>query len=469
MKSSTQRAFDRLDVAAGGAMMLLVLLIAFTVLSGDHAGIVLLERTPTESPAVTEAIRVVFSAPLEEASLTERFTITPATEGTLHLNGAVLTFTPRRAWQAGIPYTVRIGMGVRALNGRALVREEQWSFTPRSPRLVYLAPAVAADADALNALWLIDPTANDSPRRLAVGVNEFRPSPDGSRIVFVRAGAGGVSDLYELSMATGAVRQVTNCAAVSAACGAPSWHPDGGRLAYERRELSAAVPETDRRFPRAWAVNLRDLATAPLLDNPLFLGGTPLWSPDGTRLAVFDLSQSGIVIYEVKTGTAQTIPTLESESGLYAFDPSGRYFIYPTLKMFGGRFTTQLEWIDLTDRAAGIKTFSGENTPPIEDHQPAWHPDGQRFAFTRRYMDGSGAMTAQLYMMNPSTGEVVPLVVDARYIHGAEQWSPTGDQIVFQRFDPNDSAAVPEVWLYTLEGGEPRRIVRGGFFPMWLP
>jgi Tol biopolymer transport system component len=385
----------------------------------------------------------------------------------------------------GQPYTVTIRAGAAARSGRRLIADLTWMFTARAPRVVYLAPAISPTEAAAppSNLWLVDPAAPGDAAQLTRGTispaDDYRPSPDGSQIAYSKPMGRGTSDIFVLNMATGAERRVVNCAPVQARCINPEWAADGVRLAYERAELDPALAAEDRDKARAWLVNLRDLGTAPLLTNTLYLGGGPKWSPDMRQIAVHDRNLGGIAVYDLLTGEQKRLPTEENAVDAYQFAPDGVRFVYLKLTFFGSMFSSELELADLQDPAAGVRKLSGADRAVVEDKQPVWWPGRAGvITFTRRYLDGSGARNAQIYTVDTASGTLGPLLQDpdaARYFHGAVSWSPAGDKLLMQRLPvadfgaADDLAGAPGIWVYDPASGALTQIADNGYFPRWLP
>lgn len=344
------------------------------------------------------------------------------------------------------------------------------------PKIVYLAPAIAGNSvSAVTNIWQVDPAAPvPAPHQVTfsrTGVEDFQPSPDGERIAYTLPGPGKLSDLHLVELASGETRPITNCAAAQAACRAPAWSPDGRRLVYERLEKNPDLPAIDRDVPRAWIVNLSDLSTAPMVEDPTALGGTPRWSPDGKRIAVFDLSAGGIVVYELATGARMIVPSIEAQSGDYAFSPDGARLVYPQLVDLGARFTSRLEMVELDDPTQTITQLSGGDNLEVEDKLPTWRADsgGGRLTFTRRILDGSGALAPQIYSVDPETGRIEPLIVDPSYFHGGLAWDPRGEWLALQRARLSDPDPRPDIWLFDAATGEARLLVENAYAPRWIP
>lgn len=460
-------------MAVAIAAVALLIGIGLTVLSGDRAGVNIIAFSPTAIAHSTAPVRIQFGEAMDLASVESHFQIDPTAEGTIGWSGTQMTFRPRQAWSVGVTYTVTLGAGATAAGGRRLVEPLRFSFEVAPPQIAYLAPAVPdGGADTPPNLWVADPAHPEATRQITfstAGVEDFRPAPDGEHIAYTIPGPRGTADLYMLNLASGDSRRLTNCAAVEARCHSPEWSPDGTRIVYARIELSRDLPVTDRDVPRAWIVHLRDLSTAPLLSDPLALGAAPRWSPDGTHIALFDRSLGSIAVYDLTTGARLLIPTLEGESGDFAFDPSGERFAYPQLVMMPGRFTSRLELVYLNDPARGIVALTDADGPPTEDKLPAWHPDGERLAVTRRYMDGSGPPSAQVYLLDPVAATAEPLVIDAEYFHGAIAWDPSGERLLMQRLPVASPQPVPGVWVLEVATGRVVEIARNGYLPAWIP
>jgi Tol biopolymer transport system component len=459
----------RLDWAALTLCLALATALMGVVGRGDAVGVGILTYGPEATGRLNGVVRIGFAEPMDTASVEAAFSISPAIAGQLEWGGNTLRFTPAGPWSVGERYTVQLDVAAKSAGGRQLARPLVWSFVVAAPSVIYLAP-FSQSGDTVQNIWRAGP--DQAPQQITFsrrGVTDFRANSEGTQIAYVEAGIRGAADLFLLDLTTGAVRQLTNCGAAEAACSAPSWSADGGRLVYERRELAASVPRDDRNRPSPWLLSYKDLATAPLLSNPIYLGGSPLWSPDGQAIAMFDSHLGAIVVYNLAGGAGKVIQTLEGETGGFAFSPSGRWLAYPQLTMLGGRFTSLLWLADLSSDPPTLVPLSGRDNPPVEDNQPHWRWDGQQVLFTRRSMDGIGAFNAQVYLYDVASGQISELLREDRYIHGGPQFSPDAKQIVMQRLDSTNPNAETEIWIYNVASGQAEMVVSGGFAPRWLP
>jgi Tol biopolymer transport system component len=459
--------FDRLDLGVGLTMAVLLLAIALTILAGDRVGAGVAAVSPSGNAHTTGPIRVTFYEPMDAASVESRFAVDPPAAGTFSWSSTQLTFKPSAALAADQTYTVTLRAGAQSLQGRRMIEDVRWSFHVARPRIVYLAPAVRVGQAEPSNLWMADPTLPFAATQLTFsqsGLLDFAPSPDGTRIAYTEQVGKDGGNLYVLTLDSGVNQPITNC--IDALCQSPAWSPDGTRIAYERTELNHDLPPNDQ-GPHTWIVNLNDLSTSPLIKESQFLGKLPRWSPDGSQIAVYDRNQHAIAIYNLATGDSKLIPTVIEEPGL--FDPTGKRLLYAILVEAPQEFYSGFALADLTNPQGGVRALSGQDAPPVDDHQAAWNPDGKSLAVTRRYLDNRQVCGPQVYLVNPDTGDAQPLVVEGSYTHGAIGWNPAGDQLVMQRFPCMEQDAQPGIWIYDMRSQTLRQVAKNGYVPQWLP
>jgi Tol biopolymer transport system component len=467
MQNTTKlpKTLERFDVAAFGLIVALIVAIGATVFAGDRAGVGVVDFSPEGRTHSTAPITLAFNEPMNADTV--QFEIDPPVVGQTAWIGQQLVFTPQVGYTPDVPYTVTVRAGAESVTGRRLNEDFTLTFTANAPRVVYLAPATQ-DAAPSN-LFVIDPATGeiiqltDSP----YGVDfDYSVSQDGTRIAFAQEEADTTMNIYVVNVESLAVQKITEC--LDARCLQPYWSPDGSRIVYAREELNSDIAGLQPGVARPWIVNLRDLSTAPMFRESVLLGKYPRWSPDGLQIAMYDRNQAGIVVYNINDGTSVLIPTLEGETGSYAFDPRGERLIYPEFVQMPSRFTASMKLADLSG-GRGIIDLN-PNNEPIEDYSPSWHPDGSRIALARRYLDGSNnSANPQVYIVDPDTGDVESPLLDDSYDHGAVSWSPQGDALLFQRYPYMDVDAVPSLWIYDLDDDTLVQIVEDAYRPRWLP
>ena len=451
---STLDSFDRLvlSIIAG-----LVLAIGSLLALGDHVGVRVTDVSPEEgsSPPVTAPIQIAFGQPMQVASVEERFSIRPPVEGQFEWDGNTLIFRPAQALSPEQTYTVTLEAGAESSAGRRTLEAVSWSFRPRQPGIVYLAPADAAD----RGLWFL-PAEGGEPSELFTprnGIFDLAPAPDGSEIALTLAEDEPISHIWLVSRSGDSARQLFNCA--PAACSTPAWSADGELLAYVRRE-----PSSNGLAPgRIWLYDLASGETAPLFQDNQVLGFGPVWSPDGSRLAFFDGNAQAIRVLELESGRVTVIPSLMGEVG--SFSPDGGQMVYTDIRQVGRQYFPQLWLADLSEEG-GIRPLLDEAE---EDSSPAWSPRGEWIAFARRRLDRQGGPGSQLMLINPESGELRQITDDAAYNNTGFQWDPTGQRLLIQRFNLETGSARAEIWLYDLGDESLARLVENGFGGQWLP
>lgn len=193
---------------------------------------------------------------------------------------------------------------------------EQPALSPDGGRIVYSLSTTDRDADGMRRhLWLAFTDGQDA-HPLTEGPDDSAPawSPDGTRVVFVRAGER-VPQLWLLAVASGRLTRLTD---LPFGAGRPTWSPDGSRIAFvagadqaggddDRRSGSTHRPLVADRLGyqvdgEAWRHTVRrhlHVLIVPGPDVPEHLSSAlpqvlthgdwdasaPCWSPDGTRLA----------------------------------------------------------------------------------------------------------------------------------------------------------------------------------------
>jgi len=114
-------------------------------------------------------------------------------------------------------------------------------------------------------------------------------SPDGSRIIFVRAWVNQKSDRYEsalwiVSTTGGAARQLSSGPRDTT----PRWSPDGKTLAFVRSAEKDGRPQP----PQIYLISFDGGEAQPLTEMPRGAGGFE-WSPDGKMIAFQSSEETG--------------------------------------------------------------------------------------------------------------------------------------------------------------------------------
>lgn len=457
---------DRFDLIVIGVMLVLGAALGGVVLAGDQVGVYVVEDgfAPVGLARGSEPVRIRFSDEMDRPSVERRFRIEPAVPGSVAWTSQhILIFTPQEPFAAGQRYTVTVEAGAQAARrGSRLHKPFRWAFDVRLPNVAYIGPSDAY----VRYIYMTDPATGDLYQLTVAedGIEDFAVSPNGSAIAYTQNNPGSTADIWVLDLMTNMTRQVTNC--VDAICSRPAWKPDGTQLLYQREDFNTGL-DTGLGQARAWIVDLSTLETGLLFADSSLLGFEPHWSPDGSRIAVFDTTLPGIRVHSFDTGSDVIIESMQGTTG--QFSPDGTRLVYPVLVRgaWSQEFYTHLEMVDFeTEQRTRL---SGPEESPVEDGYAVWSPDGQSLLVARRYLDERFTPGKQIYRLDVATGEAEPQVVDASYNHSAMQWDAVGRRIVFQRFPVESQAGRPEIWTYDTETGELVQVAANAFLPAWVP
>lgn len=205
---------------------------------------------------------------------------------------------------------------VRTIEFSATLQVNRASYTPRkrdfdsrAPRRVLgiVKPVISPDGktvafSALGDIYLM-PIGGKPVNITNSPFLDTEPawSADGTQLAWTSDRAGGRMEIWIRDMKTGAEKSVVR---LPAAAMAPAWSPDGTRIAY--LDVNAIWRHGDIEV-----VNLATKETATLAEG-IFAPGIPTWSPDGKRVAVAALKPFSTRFRE---GTNQVLSMLADGSG----------------------------------------------------------------------------------------------------------------------------------------------------------
>lgn len=304
-------------------------------------------------------------------------------------DGVIKTLDARGEPAANVDFTARVILDRTPYERRSYALADT---TPR-PALGIIDPALSPDGSraaftALGDLWIADIASGDVSN---VTDNEYVAlspswSPDGRTIAYV-SDESGWANIWLLDTANYSRTQLTD---EPLRTNMPVWSPDGKSLAY----LSDIDEENDARtvFDTA-TVNVADVATGDVsvISEQIFGPSAPSWSPDGSKVAIYSrlplnsrFREGYNAIYLIPasgSGESQWVIPHEDRS------LGRRQFNRPAWSVNGEmvyRIDGQL-WLANLDSEGNLGTArmiaaTGEN--------PSWSADGSQLI----YLDGADIM-----------------------------------------------------------------------------
>lgn len=155
-----------------------------------------------------------------------------------------------------------------------------------------------------------------------------RWSPDGDQLAFVSNRHGGATDVFTVDVDSGEIQQVTEGANREDEIRfGPAWSPDGDAIAYVGAHTWNGYDWVDD----AHVTYLS--GGEERISNGLSLTSTPVWGPDGRKLAFFGLRPSepwyrnseALYVYDFATGSTEVHDVRAAHFGSYAQGPMWDY------------------------------------------------------------------------------------------------------------------------------------------------
>ncbi len=276
-------------------------------------------------------------------------------------------------------------------------------------------------------------------------------SPDGRTIAFERVTRGN-QDIFVVAASGRGLRNLTNTRRIFEE--QRGWSPDGRKILLRSDEdISVMSPDGSNR------INLTHDAIPEL---------TPLWSPDGNRIAFGVVNEYSQDVYVMKSdGTTRRNLTRNRNRGIeddpVAWSPDGGKIFFTRTPTGTGSPPSDI-WVMNADgsRKVNLTPRPGEANDLYGDLSP----DGKKIAFSRSLTGGDNY---EIYVMNADGRRKTNVSRNPAY-DVAPAWSPDGRKIAFG--SRRGSLKNNEIVIVNARGARSRNATRSAaeeFNPEWSP
>ncbi|MBI4312093.1 MAG: PD40 domain-containing protein [Chloroflexi bacterium] len=234
----------------------------------------------------------------------------------------------------------------------------------------------------------------------------------------------------------------------------PTWSPDGSKLAVSQLSAEEEAPITINVVDIATAQSRRLYANDP--DSVQFIGpGIPhylFWSPDSRRLAFLAPTAAGVSLFLSSLGRDEPSQLATGAPFYMAWHPDSHSLLL--------HIGSALSLVDV-DSLAGA---SGLGPSPDTFRAPGWSPDGSQMA----YIESSGSGGAALLIADKNGDGSRSLTESG--LNAALLWSPRGGRIALADSPSQTRSYYSRLRLLDVVGGRDRLLVEEpllAFF--WAP
>jgi len=262
----------------------------------------------------------------------------------------------------------------------------------------------------------------------------------------------------------------------------PQISPDGTQILYSRGYVDQI---NDRRASEIWIMNADGSKKRFLMR-----GGSPIWSPDGTRIAYSSDGQIHVRWMDAE-GASSQITRVERGPSSLRWSPDGTQIAFTmavpdadpwTVKLpsrprgatwtEGPKIVTRLNYrrdrrgfADLTHSHIFVVPAEGGTPRQLTDGEwnhsgPRWTPDGSELIFGSLREEESDWMwrESDIYAVNVSTGDIRQLTTRSGPDGGGLP-SPDGRLVAYTGYDMTDDTYVESgVYVMNMDGSDPRRL-----------
>ncbi len=219
--------------------------------------------------------------------------------------------------------------------------------------------------------------------------------------------------------------------------------------------------------------NQRRLTNNPARDH------SPLWSPDGKRIA-FVSERDGhvhpirgfptdeIYVMDANGGNQQNLTNDPHDDSSPSWSPDGKHIVFDTDRNNDKGHNREIYVMNAD--GTNQRRLTNNRT---EDEEPAWSPDGERIAFSARregHVVHNLDITYEIYVMD-ADGENEQRLTENRNNDWDPVWSPDGKRIAFMA-DRKGNGENFDIYVMDADGGNQQKLTNHRGYdgsPSWSP
>jgi TolB protein len=234
------------------------------------------------------------------------------------------------------------------------------------------------------------------------------PGVSNSRIIFCRDEGQGIKEIYQADRDGSNIVKLTNHRTLTMS---PTLSRDGklAYLTYNPRPTIWGQKEPGGPHVRIY----------PPSDDVAFNVYTPVWNPDGKRMAFAQTDGRGntdIMLLDVESGRVRRLTGLSDINSEMCWNPAGNRLAFAS----GRDGTPQIYLMD--DDGSNVRKL--EMGGPYNS-SPAWSPDGSMIAFVSRFEDDIDLFVYKF-------GDPTPYQITTGFSNSENPaWSPDSRQLIF--------------------------------------